>query len=284
MQKERKKKINIFDYTDYRKYLADFYLFQKQTNPAFSYRYFAQKAGISSSGFYKELIDGKRSLGRSLILKFSKAIKHTKKEAEFFENMVYFSEATTIEERSLYFKKMMASYESKVYRLLADQYEYFSKWYYIVIRELLCFTRFKDDYKALANLVSPTIREEQARKGIEVLEKLQLISRDKEGFYIQAEPLVTTGKIHDDKRLDLLNIINFQKSMLGMMLEAYDRYPVQKMDMSTLTLSVSQETFLAMKEEIASLRKKLLGMAEKDESPDRIYQLCYGLFPMTKES
>ena len=128
MQKPSQK-ISVFDYTDYRAYLSDYYKFMKKHSRAFSYRYFAQRAKIKSSGFYKELVDGKRSLSRSLILKFSEALKHNKKEAEYFENMVYFNESKTIEEKRLYFKKMMASYDSKAYKLLSDQYEYFSKWY-----------------------------------------------------------------------------------------------------------------------------------------------------------
>jgi uncharacterized protein (TIGR02147 family) len=284
MQETSEKIISVFNYTDYRKYLADYYSFQKKSNPAFSYRFFARRAQISSSGFYKEVMDGKRSLSRSLIHRFSAAIKHNKKEADYFENMVYFTEAASIEERVLYFKKMMASYESKAYRLLGDQYEYFSRWYYVIIRELLACIRFKNDYQALARMVNPPIRPDQAKKAIRILEKLKLIEKDREGFYVRCSPVVTTGYPSEDERVHLMNVINFQKAMLRMADQAYDRHPLKKIDMSTLTLSVSEETYLAMKDEIASFRKRLLSMAEKEESPDRIYQLYYSFFPMTKAS
>jgi uncharacterized protein (TIGR02147 family) len=275
-------KISVFNYSDYRKYLADYYNFQKKNNSAFSYRFFARQASIGSSGFYKEVMDGKRSLSRSLIHRFSSAIKHNKKEADYFENMVYFTDAASIEERVLYFKKMMASYESKAYRLLGNQYEYFSRWYYVVIRELLACIRFKNDYQGLARMVNPPIRPDQAKKAICILEKLNLIQKDKDGFYVRSSPVITTGYPSDDERVHLLNVINFQKAMLKMADQAYNRYPLKKMDISTLTLSVSEDTYLAMKDEIASFRKRLLSMAEKEEKPDRIYQLFYSLFPMTK--
>jgi uncharacterized protein (TIGR02147 family) len=282
MQEQSKNKTNVFDYTDYRKYLSDYYQFQKKKNPAFSYRYFAKKAAFSSSGFYKELVDGKRSLSRSLIVRFSEALKHSKKEAEYFENMVYFNDAATVKERVVYFTKMMASYESIAYRILGDQYEYFSKWYYAVVRELLAYVPFKDDYKSLARRVNPPIREDQAKKAIQILEKLKLIEKDGNGIYVRSAPILTTGYPSGEKSLNLLNVINFQKAMLAMAAEAYDRHPLKKMDMSTLTLSISENTFAIMKEEIANFRKRLLSMAEKDEQPDRIYQLCYHFFPMTK--
>ncbi len=52
--------ISVYDYTSYRGFLADYYAFRKKRNPSFSYRGFAAKAGISSSGLYKEVVDGKR--------------------------------------------------------------------------------------------------------------------------------------------------------------------------------------------------------------------------------
>ena len=282
MPENSKEKINVFDYTDYRRYLSDYYLFQKKNNSAFSYRYFAKKAGFSSSGLYKELVDGKRGLSRSLIVKFSEALKHSKKEAEYFENMVYFNEAINVKERVVYFKKMMSYSESRAYKILADQYEYFSKWYYAVIRELLSYVPFKDDYKSLAKMVNPPIREEQAKKAIQVLEKHKFIEKDNNGFYVRTAPVITTGYPNNDSRVDLLNIINFQKSMLEIAAEAYDRHPFKDMDMSTLTLSISEDTFKIIKDEITNFRKKLLSIAENDNKPDRIYQLCYNLFPLTR--
>ncbi len=274
--------ISVYDYTDYRAYLADYYTFQKQKNKAFSYRYFARRASVKSSGFYKELVDGKRSLSRSLILKFSEALNLNKREAEYFENMVYFNESKTMDEKRLFFRKMMSSYDSKAYKLLADQYEYFSKWYYVAIRELLCFIKFSGDYNALANALNPSIRPDQARKAIHILEKFHLIEKGPDGYYRRCDPVLTTGYPDDDKRMNLMNVFNFQKAMMDMARNAYDLHPRKQIDMSTLTLGISEKTYNTMKEEIANFRIKLLGMAEKDATPDRVYQLNYQFFPLSK--
>ncbi len=87
---------SVFGFTDYRAYLRAYYTFQKQKNAVFSYRYFALRAKINSSGLYKNVVDGKRTLGRSLISKFSAAMKLNKKEALYFENMVYFNDAKSL--------------------------------------------------------------------------------------------------------------------------------------------------------------------------------------------
>lgn len=274
-------KISVFDYTDYRTFLADYYRFQKKRSSAFSYRFFAQKVNLKSSGFYKELVDGKRNLSRALIVRFSSALKLNKKEAEYFENMVYFNDAKGIDEKKLYFKKMMASYDSKAYKILSDQYEYFSKWYYVAIRELLSYIRFKDDYSSLAGALNPPIRSDQAKKAILILKKLKLIQKDAKGFYHRTDQSITTGYPEGEKKVDLLNIINFQKTMVEMSQDAYDRNKLKQIDMSTLTLSISEEAYQIMKEEIANFRNKLLGIAEKDTNPDRVYQLNYQFFPLS---
>jgi uncharacterized protein (TIGR02147 family) len=119
-----KSTIRVFDYTNYRDYLGDYYKDQKALNPYFSYRYFAGKARISSIGLYKDVVDGKQALSRRAISKFSDAMGHTKREAEYFEAMVFFSDATSIEERKNYFERMMACRESKARVIHTSRYVY----------------------------------------------------------------------------------------------------------------------------------------------------------------
>jgi uncharacterized protein (TIGR02147 family) len=271
----------VYNYTDYRLFLTDYYTEQKRKNPAFSYRYFASRASVSSSGLYKEIIDGKRGLSRSLIGRFANALKLSKRESEYFEFLVYFTDAQSVEEKKLYFGKMMAAYESKAYRLHANQFEYFSKWYYVAVKEALSFDNGSDVTRLAASL-NPSIRPDQAAKALLVLEKLGLIRKTEEGFK-RVDQIISTGLQGDDPNVNLLGMITFQKEMLRLGIEAYDRHPKKKLDMSTLTLAISEETYGTIKEEIAAFRKKLLSIAARDEKADRLYQINYQVFPLTKD-
>ena len=84
---DKHKSVSIYDYTDYRLYLRDYYEEQKTKNPAFSYRYFAKKAGFNSSGLYKDIVDGRTGITRSLILRFATAMKLMPKQQEYFETI-----------------------------------------------------------------------------------------------------------------------------------------------------------------------------------------------------
>lgn len=274
--------IRIFDYTDYRKYLGDYYKEQKSRHPYFSYRYFAGKARITSIGLYKDVIERKLSLSRRVIAKFSEAMGHSKRELEYFEAMVFFGEAKTIEERKLYFERMMASHESKARIIDASRYEYYSQWYYSVVRALLSFHPFDGaDFASLASKLSPPIKTKQAKKAVEVLDRLGIIRKKDDGGYEPSEQIITTGALHNDRQIQALSVINFQRKLLSLAAAAYDRYSERQMDMSTLTLSISKATWRLIKEEAAVFRKKVLSLAENDANPECIYLLNCQVFPLT---
>jgi uncharacterized protein (TIGR02147 family) len=274
--------IRIFDYTDYRDYLDDYYKDQKSRNAYFSYRYFAGKANISSIGLYKDVVKGKQSLSRRAISKFSEAMGHSKREAEYFEAMVFFTDAATVEERKLYFERMMACHESRARIIDASRYEYYSRWYYCAVRALLSFYPFDGvDFASLAKKLSPPIKTEQAKKAIDVLNRLGMITKNEKGCYEPCDQIITTGVLRNDRQVQALSIINFQRNILSLAAEAYDRYSERQMDMSTITLGISKETRRLIKEETAAFRKKVLSLAENDKHPECVYQLCCQLYPLT---
>lgn len=277
-----KSSIRIFDYTDYRAYLRDYYEDQKAKHAFFSYRYFAGKANISSIGLYKDVVEGKRSLSRRAVAKYSEAIGHSKREAEFFEAMVFFADAESNDERKIYFERMMACHESKARIIETSRYEYYTQWYYSAIRALLSFYSFDGlEFAALANRLSPPIKIEQAKKAIEVLERLGMIQKNANGSYEVLDQIITTGLVNNSRKVQVLNIIEFQRNLLNLAAEAYDRYSERQMDMSTITLSVSKATRQLIKEEAAVFRKKVLSLAEKDIDPQCVYQLNCQIFPLT---
>ena len=269
--------LTVFDFTDYRLFMKAYYQFQKQKNPAFSHRYFALRAKVNSSGFYKNVMDGKRSLGRSLIVRFAEAMDLRKKESDYFENMVYFSEAKTVEEKRIYFERMMAVRKLDAYQVQSSQFEFYSKWYYSAIRELIGLIRFKDDYAVLGRSLDPPIRPDQAEKAIKILEGLRFIAKDEKGVYRQAQNHITTGS-----EVESLNVANYQIACMDLAREAIDRHEPANRDMSTLTLSLSKPAYEAMKEEIIAFRKKLLSLETQFPNADRVYQLNTHFFPLSR--
>lgn len=268
---------SIFDYLDYRKFLKDYYLERKSENPRFSYRLIALKVGFKSPGHFTQIIQGKADISFRLAFKFAQFMKLKKREADYFDLLVRFDQAKANEEKRLYLERLSAFSESKVKLLTEQQHRFFDKWYYMAVREILSFFPFNGEYAALAAKVEPPIREAEAREAIEVLESLGLIRRNASGSYERIDPVMSTG--YDAASASLRK---FQADTMDLAKEAMERLPRDKRSISTLTLSLSDEAYKSIEEELKAFRRKLLAIAKNEERVDRVIQFNFQIFPLSK--
>src|SRR6186997_2681837 len=91
--------VHVFEYLDYRAYLRDFYREQKAKSRAFSHRAFSRRAGLRSSNYLSLVMKGARDLSSDMAPRFAKACGLIKHEADFFCDLVAYSQAKTTEEK-----------------------------------------------------------------------------------------------------------------------------------------------------------------------------------------
>lgn len=268
---------DIFTYSDSRSFLKDYYDEQKKAHPAFSYQYFANKAGLKSKTFIYKVITGQKTLSKGAVFAVAQAMGLKKKETEYFEAMVHFTQAKTEREREFYFNHLQAFGKHHASaQLRQDQFTYFSKWYYPAIREIIAFLDFKNDFKLLSRTLDPPVTALQAKNAVRFLLDLGLMKRTPSGRYCQTDKSITTG---DEVRS--LAVAAFQKENLRLAAESLDRHKRQHRDFSTLTAGVSEAGFRRITEEIATFRKRLADIVEKDEPVDRVYQINFQVFPLS---
>ena len=179
-------------YTDYRQFLRDFYEDRKKRSKSFSHRQFCRKAGLTSPSFLKEVIDGKRSLTDVSIAQFIQGLGLTDLDAAFFGALVRFNQATDSATKQQYLDQMRGL-RRKVQAAVVplDRYDYYSKWYHPVLRELAVHRIWNDDWAAMARCVRPQIKAREAREGIALLEK-------KAGIYSEFQKLEIVPPILGD--------------------------------------------------------------------------------------
>jgi uncharacterized protein (TIGR02147 family) len=96
---------------------------------------------------------------------------------------------------------------------------------------------------------------------------------------VQAEAVISTGdEVHSTE------VAKFQMQMLELARQALDRMPANRRDISTLTLSVSQQGFEKIRAIIQRTRKEILSAAVDDTNEDRVVQLNIQLFPLADMS
>jgi uncharacterized protein (TIGR02147 family) len=269
---------NIFNYIDYREFLEDFYNEQKGQNKAFSYQYFANKAGFKSKSFIKLVIDGKKNLTADSIEKLNNVLKLTEKTFSYFNDLISFNQAKSVQERNFHFEKITQyNKRSSARTVLLQQYEIYSKWYYNTVRELVVTIDFKDDFELLGKMLKPAISARKVREAVKVLERLGFIEK-KEGRYVQCDPVITTG---DEVRS--LAVSNFHIQNLVLAMGSIDTVASSDRDISCLVLGLSDESFSLVKDEIKKFRKKLLDIAAGEKKVNRVYHINFQAIPVSEE-
>lgn len=268
----------IFQYTNYRSFLKDFYE-EKKSRERFTYRDFSKMAGVNSSSWLLHLIKGIKNLSNESIIKISKALGMCASEAEYFELLVHFTQAKDSDTRDYFYRKMLACKKSlNMAQISEDQYDYYTKWYHPVVRSLVSKVEFGNDYGLLAARLVPRITAAEAKGSVSLLVKLGLIKKDDSGNWLQAEPILSTG----DEVMSL-NIVNYHKQVSRLAENAFDRSAREERDISALTLGISMETFNRIKKRLQSFRKEIMEIVKESENPDRVYQLNLQFFPVSRQ-
>ncbi len=266
----------IFGYTDFRKFLGDYYLERKKSDRKFSHRFIQEKVGASSAGWFADVLKSRTNIPGGHIVKLSKLLQLKASETDYFEAMVQFGQAASLEERTRYFNKMLAFKEVRADMVGMDKLEFYSKWYHSAIREILFFYPFRGDYAELARKLSPPIRPTEARDSVALLERLGMVEPNTIGGYKSKEAV-----LKKDSSFPSVVMANFLKNNMELAIEALDRYTKEERDVSALTIALSEQAFSQVKDDIRALRKKILAMTEVDIAPTKVYQCNFQFFPLS---
>jgi uncharacterized protein (TIGR02147 family) len=269
--------MEIFDYSDYRQLLKDLYTERKARDAKFSYRFIALHAGFKSAGFFTQILQGKSNISLRTALSLAEVFKLKGQEMEYFENLVHFNQAQSQADKQHFFQKIVALKRGKAKTIDESQYELFTKWYYLAVRELLSFTLFREEYKEIGDALVPRISPAEAKDAIRVLEKLGLIRKNAAGFFERVDAALTTGDFWRS-----VAITQFQLATLDLARRSYDLVPGRHRNHSTLTLSISEADYRKIKDELGNMRKRILELARNSTLPDRVYQINFNIFPLSR--
>jgi uncharacterized protein (TIGR02147 family) len=163
-----------------------------------------------------------------------------------------------------------------VHQLSAAQAQYFSEWYIPAVRELAARADFRAEPEWIADQLLPSISPPRARKALKVLFELGFLIRDEQGSARRAHELVTSGGPLGHQ------LVAYHRAMLERASEAIDLVPRDEREISSVTLCVSQTKLLELKQQIRDFRRHLLQTAEQDSGGERVVQVSFQLFPISK--
>lgn len=268
--------VNVFDYYDYRKFLRDSYEKMHSKDVKFSYRFIQNKTGIDP-GFLVKVFNGQKSLPEKAIPRFIKLLKLGNRQSEYFTDLVFYGRAKSDIQKKSFFEKLISYKEPGCRVIETDLYEFYNKWYYTAIRELIGIYPFSGNFDELAGLLVPQISISEAREAVKLLERLGLISKDQHGRYSQTDRFITTGE-----KCKKNATRTFHKETIQLASDALERIPQEMRDISTITATLSADGFSKLKNKMTEFRNEILKIVQEEKNATGVYHLNFQLFPISK--
>lgn len=270
--------MTLFTYIDYRQFLKDYFAQQKKSHPNFSYEYFARLGGMRGESLPRMVTNGKRNLSSKTLRKFIRALRLSRRESDYFENLVYYNQATTEKDKDHYFDQLIALRPpQEIKGLNKDQLEYLSNKNYVRIREITALPQFKEDPEWIAAQFSPPLKPYEVKKAIEVLLNLKLLKRDKKGLLCHSEATVQTPD-----RDNSIELFNYHRSVLGEAKDVFMDLNWKISEMLSLTIPVQEEAIPEIKRMLNKCQEDIVDYVNKkgDNYMD-VFQLNMQFFPVT---
>ncbi|SHL08986.1 TIGR02147 family protein [Fibrobacter sp. UWEL] len=268
---------DVLQYTNYRVYLRDYYEYKKSTTAAFSLRFFAEKAGLSSHAHLKLTIDGKRNITKNTVTKLIHGLGLENQRAAYFESLVFFNQATTDEDKKVYYAQLVkASPRSKLHKMDKAQLRIFKEWHHSAILEMVGLKDFRPIPDQISKRLRGLITPAQATESLNLLLELGLLVKTANG-YRQSDPLITT----DDEVQDIM-VKMYHNQMLALSARMLNDLPGPERDVSALTFGIKRSDFANLKKHLQLMRKELLDFSAKAGEAEDVVQINLQLFPLTR--
>ena len=264
----------IFEYTDYREWLRDAFDDFKKRKSVISWRYMAMKLGADPGNLLR-VSQGKIHLTLSLVQPMAEFFELSEKETAYWTELVYFGRAKTDAEALNHYEKMQMLKGIPLKRLAKKELEFYRHWYCNAIRSIIGICKFKDDYEGLAESCTPAISVEEAKSAVKLLYDLNMISRERDGFWKVNDTFVSTG---GNWRSEAVR--TFQKETVRLAGESLERHAPPLRDISTVTMTFNMDDIALIREKIKEFRSELLRMSQEGSGDDTVFQLNVQLFPI----
>lgn len=267
----------ISQYQDYRLYIQDFYMEQKDKT-GFTWRDFAKEAGYSSSAYLKLVCDGKTRLTADGAKKTALAMKLGDFETQYFVLMVEYGNAKSFEAKKKVFEEMIALGNAQKTSILGgDFYTYFESWKNPVIRELAPAMPHAKPSE-MADQCLPEISAAQVAEALDFLTKRGLLIKDKDGVYHQTDKSVSTGP------MDVVPeaVRSMHKQMGTFAMKALEELPMSERSFSGITMGIAKKNYERILAEIMDFRRRIAAIVSENDETEQVYRLNMQFFPLTK--
>jgi len=279
---------HLYDYDDFRKFLQDYFEEQKKMRAVFSHRFFAAKAGFSSSSYCLNVIRGRFNLTQKSIEKLARAMEFEPLQKSYFEALVQYNQAQQVNERENAWGQIVQIRKQIEFTHLGVKEQlYFSRWYYPIIREMVVSSDWNGDYMVLARFLEPQISTEEAREAVRHLVEWGLIREVTEKTPAGSKPAPVryeeTSQMLDASAIPPMALRQIRREYVQHAIGAVENKPKDERFAAFTTLAMSESSYNYAVDVLEDARRKIIARAANDSNVERVYELMMVAFPMSKK-
>ncbi|MBO4437643.1 MAG: TIGR02147 family protein [Fibrobacter sp.] len=264
----------IYDYTDYRDAIRDFYLEKKKSNSKYSYSVLGLAIGLNASHVFC-VVEKKRNLPVRCVPAIKKLLGLTGRAAQYFDLLLAATRTKSEKTREEILAKASLLRDVKKHYLQEKEQKYLSDWWTPVIRALIEVNQGKINAKEIAESLEPNIGVENVQESIDLLKELGFIQPLGNGLVKLADAHIN---ISGEERAQAIR--QFQANVMQIGARSLNVIPPKDRDISTLTMAVDQKGFEDIKNMIQEFRKEVQVRVDKCGKPTRVLQMNLAMFPV----
>jgi len=276
--------INIYDYTDHRRFLNDAYLDLHRQDADISYRYLQKKAGYSvNSNHFWQLLKGRIPMSQQAARRFGGALGLNVKQIQYLSLLASFAQADSDADKN-HCLEQLKQFNGFKNRQKGKQirYEFYEDWRLPALRELVNLDDFKEDGQWMSNRMRLHLTAKQAVKGVAKLLSLGFLVRDESGKLKQADPFI--GNFDDsnqDSEPASLALRNFHRQMIELGKLCIDELEQDQRLVLGLTMSISHKQSESIRELTREYMKQVEGILLEDQPVEVVQRLNVQMFPLS---
>lgn len=264
----------IYDYTDYRDAIRDFYLEKKKSNSKYSYSVLGIAIGLNASHVFC-VVEKKRNLPVRCVPAIKKLLGLTGRAAQYFDLLLAATRTKSEKTREEILAKASLLRDVKKHYLQEKEQKYLSDWWTPVIRALIEVNQGRINAQEIAETLEPNIGVESVQESIDLLNELGFIQPLGNGLVKLADAHIN---ISGEERAQAIR--KFQANVMQIGARSLNAIPPADRDISTLTMAVDQKGFEDIKNMIQEFRKEVQVRVDKCGKPTRVLQMNLALFPV----
>lgn len=272
---------SVYLYVDFKQFLREMLDYKKSSTPGFTMQSFADAAGFNSRSYILNVISGVSTLSQAAAQDTARILELKKKECEFFMVLVDFGQCKLLTEKNKLWDQILLKRKryvpTGVYNATTSSFEYLRYWYVPALRELLPQVSPRLDLAKIGRLLSPHITVSQVKKGIKILNDLNLIHKSRSGWE------QTSSHIKIEDQMANLAVRNFQSDVAQLAVNSLQKLRPKDRNISTMTIGTSLQGFEQIEKALENCRNTIQEIVENESSVEKILQLNLHLFPISKQ-